>query len=124
MKRRVVVVGGGIAGLAAAHRLTELQNDNQLDLEVTLLEGSTRLGGAIATEQVGDFLVEAGPDCFITAKPWALRLCERLGLASSMVANPLAYQKIYVVHRGPLQALIAVFSLMAYYSVCLILVTP
>jgi oxygen-dependent protoporphyrinogen oxidase len=113
MKRRVVVVGGGIAGLAAAHRLTELQNDNQLDLEVTLLEGSTRLGGAIATEQVGDFLVEAGPDSFITEKPWALRLCERLGLASRLVATQSAYQKIYVVHQGKLQALPEGFFLLA-----------
>jgi oxygen-dependent protoporphyrinogen oxidase len=93
MKRRVVVVGGGIAGLAAAHRLTELQNENALDLEIALLEGSTRLGGAIATEQVGDFVVEAGPDSFITEKPWALRLCERLGLASRLVATQSATKR-------------------------------
>ena len=93
MKRRVVVVGGGIAGLAAAHRLTELQNDNALDLEVALLEGSTRLGGAIATEQVGDFLVEAGPDSFITEKPWALRLCERLGLGFASRRDPIRLPK-------------------------------
>ena len=113
MKRRVVVVGGGIAGLAAAHRLTELQNENALDLEIALLEGSTRLGGAIATERVGDFLVEAGPDSFITEKPWALRLCERLGLAARLVATQSAYQKIYVVHRGKLQALPEGFFLLA-----------
>ena len=113
MKRRVVVVGGGIAGLAAVHRLTELQNDNALDLEVVLLEGSTRLGGAIATEQVGDFIVEAGPDSFITEKPWALRLCERLGIASRLVATQPAYQKIYVVHQGKLQALPEGFFLLA-----------
>jgi protoporphyrinogen/coproporphyrinogen III oxidase len=113
MKRQVVVVGGGIAGLAAAHRLTELQNENALDLEIVLLEGSTRLGGAIATEQVGDFVVEAGPDSFITEKPWALRLCERLGLASRLVATQSAYQKIYVVHQGKLQALPEGFFLLA-----------
>ncbi|MET0503488.1 MAG: protoporphyrinogen oxidase, partial [Candidatus Binatia bacterium] len=113
MKRRVVVVGGGIAGLAAAHRLMELQNDHMLDLEVALLEGSTRLGGAIATEQVGDFLVEAGPDSFITEKPWALRLCERLGLAPRLVATQPAYQKIHVVHQGKLEPLPEGFFLLA-----------
>jgi protoporphyrinogen oxidase len=113
MTRRIVVVGGGIAGLAAAHRLTELQQANALDLEVLLLEGSTRLGGAIATERIGDFLVDAGPDSFITEKPWALRLCERLGLASRLVATQSAYQKIYVVHQGTLQPLPNGFFLLA-----------
>jgi oxygen-dependent protoporphyrinogen oxidase len=113
MNRRIVVVGGGIAGLAAVHRLTELRDENALDLEIALLEGSNRLGGAIATERVGDFLVEAGPDSFITEKPWALRLCERLGLASRLVATQSAYQKIYVVHQGKLQALPEGFLLLA-----------
>ena len=71
MNRRIVIVGGGIAGLAAAHRLTELNREKSLDLEVTLLEASPRIGGSIATERVDDFIVEAGPDSFITEKPWA-----------------------------------------------------
>src|SRR5262249_32527759 len=79
----------------------------------TLLDSSPRLGGVIATERVGDFLVEGGPDSFITEKSWALRLCERLGMASRPVATPSAYQKIYVVHRGKLQALPEGFFLLA-----------
>jgi protoporphyrinogen/coproporphyrinogen III oxidase len=113
MTRRIVVVGGGIAGLAAAHRLIELRKDNALDLEVTLLEASSQLGGVIATERIGDFLVEGGPDSFITEKPWALRLCERLGVASRLIGTQSAYQKIYVVHQGKLQALPEGFFLLA-----------
>jgi len=105
MTRRVVVVGGGIAGLAAAHRIVELKNKRRLDIDVALLEASPRLGGTIATKRVGDFLLEAGPDSFITEKPWALSLCERIGLASHLVSTQAAYQKIYVVHNGKLEAL-------------------
>ena len=113
MNGRVVVVGGGIAGLAAAHRLVELNNEKSLGLEVMLMEASPRLGGSIATEKIGDFIVEAGPDSFITEKPWALRLCERLGLGSRLVSTQSANQKIYVVHKGKLQALPEGFFLLA-----------
>lgn len=113
MNRRIIVVGGGIAGLAAAHRLIELNKEKSLDLELVLLEASARLGGTIATDRVGDFIVEAGPDSFITEKPWALRLCERLGLSSRLVSTQAAYQKIYVVHDGRLEPLPEGFFLLA-----------
>jgi len=113
MNRRIVVVGGGIAGLAAAHRLIELNREKSLGLEVTLLEASSRLGGVIATERIGDFLIEAGPDSFITEKPSALRLCERIGLSSRLISTQAAYQKIYVVHRGRLVPLPEGFFLLA-----------
>jgi oxygen-dependent protoporphyrinogen oxidase len=113
MNRRILVIGGGIAGLAAAHRVVELNNERALGLEVMVLEASPRLGGSIATERVGDFLVEAGPDSFISEKPWALRLCERLGLAPRLLSTQAAYQKIYVVHKGKLQPLPEGYFLLA-----------
>src|SRR5438067_833336 len=113
MNRRVIVIGGGIAGLAAAHRVIELNNDRSLGLEVMLLEASPRLGGSIATERIDDFLVEAGADSFVTEKPWALRLCERLGLTSRLVSTQAAYQKIYIVHQGKLEPLPEGFFLLA-----------
>ena len=111
--KRVIVIGGGIAGLAAAHRLTELASANSQSIDIKLLEASPRLGGSIATERVGDFLVEAGPDSFITEKPWALRLCERIGLTPRLVSTQSAYQKIYIVHDGKLVALPEGFFLLA-----------
>lgn len=113
MTRRIAVVGGGIAGLAAAHRIVELNQEKSLGIALTLLEATHRLGGTIATERVGEFLVEAGPDSFITEKPSALRLCERLGLTSRFVSTQAAYQKIYVVHRDRLELLPNGFFLLA-----------
>jgi oxygen-dependent protoporphyrinogen oxidase len=111
--KRIIVIGGGIAGLAAAHRIIELNKERSPNLEVLLLEASSRLGGSIATERVGDFLVEGGPDSFITEKPSALRLCERLGLTSRLISTQSDYQKIYIVHRGKLEPLPEGFFLLA-----------
>src|SRR5258705_6789533 len=111
--KRVAIIGGGIAGLTAAHRIIELAKEKSLSIELTLLEATQRLGGAIATEQIGDFLVEAGPDSFITEKPWALRLCERLGLTSRLIPTQAEYQKIYIVHEGKLEQLPEGFFLLA-----------
>ncbi len=86
MNTRVIVVGGGISGLAAAHRLCELSRERGIRLEVLLLEASQRMGGSIATERIDDFLVEAGPDSFISEKPWALQLCKRLGMTSHLLS--------------------------------------
>ncbi|MFQ5873709.1 MAG: protoporphyrinogen oxidase, partial [Dehalococcoidia bacterium] len=113
MNHRIIVVGGGISGLAAAHRLMELSRERTLKVEIMLLEAGQRLGGSIATERVGDFLVEAGPDSFISEKPWALRLCERLGITSRLISTNASHQNIYVVHKGSLQPLPEGFFLLA-----------
>ena len=113
MNYRVVVVGGGISGLAAAHRLMELDRDGPHDIRVTLLEANQRMGGTIGTEHVSGFLVESGPDSFIAEKPWGLQLCERLGIASNLISLGFARRKIYVVHQGSLVPLPEGFILMA-----------
>lgn len=99
---RIIVIGGGITGLSAAHRLVELQLEKNLPLEVLLLEGSGQLGGAIATRHLNGFLIEEGPDSFITTKPWALALCKRIGLDSHLIPTNEAHRSTYVVHRGRL----------------------
>ena len=122
--KHIVVIGGGIAGLATAHRIIEMAKEKSLDVALTVLEASSRPGGAIATERIGDFVVEAGPDSFITEKPWALRLCERIGLAPRLVSTQSQYQKIYIVHRGKLVALPEGFFLLAPTRIWPFIQTP
>ena len=107
---KVVVVGGGIAGLSAAHRLVETKRP---DLEVTLLERSDRFGGTIRTIELGRCLVELGPDSFLSSKPWLTQLAERLGVADRIIATATAHRRSHVVHRGRLHPLPDGFLMMA-----------
>ncbi len=109
----VVVIGGGIAGLAAAHRLTELSRERSRPLRVTLVEAKPRLGGSIGTERVDGFVIESGPDSFISEKPWALKLCERIGFTSRLVGTRDEFRRTYVVHAGRLHPLPDGFLLLA-----------
>jgi oxygen-dependent protoporphyrinogen oxidase len=99
----VVIIGGGIAGLAAAHRLQKEVAGRPV--RYTLLEGSARLGGKIASRSLGGYLVEGGPDCFLTRKPGALNLARELGLEGDLIGTNEQRRKVYVLHRGRLYPL-------------------
>lgn len=99
---RFAIVGGGISGLAAAHRLAELCRERGVGARITLLEAEERLGGVIATTRRGDFLLEAGPDAFITDKPWALELCRGLGVDDELVETRASHRRSFVVRDGRL----------------------
>lgn len=96
----VAIVGGGIAGLSLAHRL---RADAPL-LRVALLEAGDRLGGKVATERVetrdGRFIVEQGPDAFLTQKPWAMDLARELGLDDRIVPIATVPHPASVLKRG------------------------
>jgi oxygen-dependent protoporphyrinogen oxidase len=109
----IVVVGGGIAGLAAAHRIVELGRAQQRPVRLTLLEAGRRLGGSIATERTDGFVIEAGPDSFISEKPWALQLCERIGFTPRLVRTRDTDRRTFIVHSGRLHALPDGFLLLA-----------
>ncbi len=96
--KRVVVVGGGIAGLAAAHRLAR----ETRGASVTLIESDTRLGGKIVTERVGGFVLEGGPDSFLASKPRGLGLCRELGLADRLHGTNPQLRRTYVLRGGQL----------------------
>jgi oxygen-dependent protoporphyrinogen oxidase len=110
---KVVVVGGGVTGLAAAHRVVELARERGRVVDVTLLEARERLGGSIRTERVEGFLVESGPDSFLSEKPWALALCRRLGVEDRLVRTDDRYRKTFVWHGGRLHPLPEGFQLLA-----------
>src|SRR5262245_9040587 len=96
--RRVAIIGGGISGLAAAHRVREL--DPAAD--VTLYEASGRLGGVLQTQRKGGWLIERSADMFTTREPWALDLCRRIGIADKLIETDARYRRAFVVRRGRL----------------------
>lgn len=110
---RIVVLGGGIAGLSAAFRLFELSARHERPLEVTLLERGPRLGGPLRTIREQGFVAEAGADSFLTEKPWALDLARRLGLQDELIGTREEFRRTYVVRAGKLVAIPDGFSLLA-----------
>lgn len=106
---RIVIIGGGISGLAAAHRVLELNQAEQ----VTILEASDRLGGTIQTEHRDGFLIERGPDSFISEKPHAIALAKRLGLESQLIQTNEEYRRAFIVRDGRLRAVPEGFQLLA-----------
>lgn len=98
---RVVVVGGGLAGLAAANALAGSPGH----LTVTLLEQSSRFGGKILTERVDDFVIEAGPDSFLSVKPRGVGLATELGLAAELYGPTPQRHRAFVLSRERLHPL-------------------
>ncbi len=107
--RDIVVIGGGIAGLAAAHRVRE----RDPNARVTVLEASARLGGAVWTERVPGFVIEGGADSFLTEKPWAMDLVRRLGLEDRLVRTRDEQRRTFIVRAGKLYPLPEGFLMMA-----------
>lgn len=108
--KRVVIVGGGISGLAAAHRLVELGLPRT---QITLLEASGRLGGTLETKHRDGFLLERGPDSFISEKPEAVSLAKRLGLESRLIQTNEQYRRSFIVRNARLRPVPEGFQLMA-----------
>jgi oxygen-dependent protoporphyrinogen oxidase len=107
--RRIVVIGGGISGLAAANRLVELNPS----LDLTLIEASDRLGGTLQTDEHEGFLLERGPDSFISEKPEAVALAKRLGLESRLIETNPDHRRSFIVRNGRLRPVPEGFQLLA-----------
>jgi len=99
--KRVAIIGGGISGLSAAYTIEEKRRSGT-PVEYVLFESSPRLGGVLVTDRVDGCLVEAGPDSFLTEKPWAADLCGRIGLGDQLIGSNDATRKTYILAKGKL----------------------
>src|SRR6476646_8678426 len=102
---RIVIIGGGIAGLSAAYYATKRLTNAQ----IILLESSDRWGGKITTDRAaldqGQFIIEGGPDTFLATKPYATTLCKELGLGHRLQGTNPNQKNTYVLHHNKLEPL-------------------
>jgi oxygen-dependent protoporphyrinogen oxidase len=118
--RRVAIIGGGISGLAAAHRVHELDSN----AAVTLFEASAHLGGVLQTERREGWLIERSADMFTTREPWAIDLCRRIGITEELIETDSRYRRAFAVRRGRLAPVPEGFALMSPAKVWPIITTP
>lgn len=96
VRSRVVVIGGGITGLAAAERIVARMGAGS----ITLIESAPALGGKIVTEHADGFVFERGPDSFLASKPQGIALCEQLGL--EVIETNATMRRSFVKRAGRL----------------------
>lgn len=99
---RVAIIGGGISGLTTAFYL-EQERRRGAPVDFVVLESAPRFGGVIQTERVDGYIIEAGPDSFLSSKPWARELCDDLRLSSHLIGSRDSQRKTYVLVDGVLE---------------------
>ncbi len=121
-RRQVAVIGGGMTGLAAAHRLLELQPD----WSITLYEALDRFGGVLQTVRRDGFLVESAADNFIRgpSAPWAEQLCQRIGFDDQLIGTNPQFRQAHIYWNGRLLPVPEGFQLMAPSRLTTILASP
>jgi protoporphyrinogen/coproporphyrinogen III oxidase len=122
---RIIIIGAGISGLSTAHRLWELhQQEKNGHLDIDIIDSRDRIGGVIHTIERDGFLIDTGPDNFVTAKPWALALARRLGLESEIIPTNESHRSAMVVRKGKMLPIPEGFLLMAPTKLLPIITTP
>jgi oxygen-dependent protoporphyrinogen oxidase len=100
--KRVAIIGGGISGVTAAYQL-EQQRRSGTTVDWHLYEAGNRLGGIVETTQRDGFVLEGGPDGWVSEKPWARDLAIELGLESQLIYSNDATRKTYILIDDQLQ---------------------
>lgn len=96
----VAIIGGGITGLSTAWYLEKAARNRRVDVSIVLVERENSLGGKISTANEAGFVIEGGPDGFLTRKPWAVELANEIGLTEDLVYTQTA--KAFLLHGGRL----------------------
>ena len=122
--KRAIVIGGGITGLTAAYQLKNEAEKRDISLNIKILEASNRVGGVIKTEYKDGFVIEHGPDAFISTKPWAKTLCEELGIDQHFIGTNSEVRRSFVVRNRKLIPVPEGFYMMAPGSFLPFIKTP
>ncbi len=105
IEHHIVIVGGGISGLSTAFAIQEECERTGARVVCTVLEGQQKFGGKILTNQIDGFVVEAGPDSFLTSKPWAFELCDKLGLRDQVISTNASNSQTFCFTKGQMREL-------------------
>lgn len=120
--KKVVIIGGGISGLSAAFRLTQLCGNEPFEL--SLIEASSRFGGVIKTQLVDNCLIEHGPDNMLTAKPWGVNLMKELGMEKQIIETDQANRRAFIAAKDGLLPMPEGFRLIAPASIAALAASP
>ena len=103
---RIIIAGGGIAGLSAAYYLHKEAAQREIPVQITIIDSADHWGGKIITERVpfgsGSFIIEGGPDTFLATKPYATGLCRELGLSDRLHGVNPVMRDTFVLHKQEL----------------------
>ncbi|HYA86451.1 MAG TPA: FAD-dependent oxidoreductase, partial [Nitrospirota bacterium] len=102
---KIIIIGGGIAGLAAGVHLKAGAKAYSKTLDVLLLEKGGRIGGKILTEKHDKFLIEGGPDSFLPEKIWTVNLAKHLGLEAEMLPSNDQFKGTFIYSKKELHSL-------------------
>jgi oxygen-dependent protoporphyrinogen oxidase len=120
----ISIIGAGVSGLACAHRLLELSEEKNIPLELTILDAGVKAGGTLSTLEQGGFLMEEGPDCFITEKPAALELCKKLGLEDQLIRTNQSFKQSFILKGAKLHPIPEGFFMLAPSRLMPLMTTP
>ncbi len=121
---RVTIIGAGISGLAAANRLLELSREKNISLDLNILEAGKKAGGTLSTIEKDGFLMEEGPDCFITDKPAALNLIKRLEMEWQLMRTNTDLKQSFILKGNKLYPIPEGFYLLAPSRLLPLMTTP